>query len=115
VILTPIAQDIGEALKWYIRAAEQNDGKAQWYAARIYGNDASSRYDSDKAIHWYGRAALSGIAPAQLALGILYSRGRGVPVDMVRARMWLKFAAGDILTAPSVIFARSASSRMVKV
>jgi len=42
---------------------------------------------------WYRRAADQGFAEAQLALGILYSVGQGVPHDYAAAVAWLRRAA----------------------
>ncbi|MGH7880230.1 MAG: tetratricopeptide repeat protein, partial [Candidatus Binataceae bacterium] len=49
---------------------------------------------------WYRRAAERGHAGAQLALGLLYNKGEGVPKNFMLAYMWLNVSAarasGDI-------------------
>ena len=38
---------------------------------------------------WLGLAAYQGHTEAQFSLGVLYTRGLGLPVDMVQAVIWL--------------------------
>ena len=40
-------------------------------------------------------AAEQGLAPAQFSLGNMYSEGRGVPKDSVRAHMWFNIAGAN--------------------
>jgi TPR repeat protein len=44
--------------------------------------------DDAEAAKWYRRAAEQGFATAQVNLGALYSRGGGVPKDLVEAYAW---------------------------
>jgi len=49
--------------------------------------------NSAKALYWFEKSALQGNAEAQMHLGDAYARGKGVPVDLVTALMWLNLAA----------------------
>ena len=52
------------------------------------------RRDYAEAVHWHRKAANQGDATAQFDLGSMYSRGgEGVPLDYVRAHMWMSLAA----------------------
>ena len=48
--------------------------------------------DYAEALVWYRRAAESGYAKAQFAVGTMYIGGEGVPQDYVLAHMWLNLA-----------------------
>ena len=52
--------------------------------------------DYAQAASWYRKAAEQGQVVAQLNLGLMYSRGEGVPQDYVRAHMWVNLAAPGI-------------------
>lgn len=51
--------------------------------------------DETRAAQLFEQAANAGLSRAQLNLGVLYIRGRGVPRDLVRARGWLEKAAAS--------------------
>ncbi|MSQ59520.1 MAG: sel1 repeat family protein [Betaproteobacteria bacterium] len=44
-------------------------------------------------LKWFRLAAAQGHANAQSNLGAMYDKGRGVPMDDVRAHMWFNLAA----------------------
>ena len=46
-----------------------------------------------KTINKFQRAAENGQPTAQYQLGLLYSTGRGVPMDYITAHKWLNLAA----------------------
>jgi TPR repeat protein len=48
--------------------------------------------DLAKAAEWYGKSAEQGNPAAELSLGAMYSDGRGVQRDLVKAYMWLAVA-----------------------
>jgi TPR repeat protein len=47
----------------------------------------------EQAVRWTRNAAEQGYAAAQIALGDIYSEGRGVPQDQARALVWYRKAA----------------------
>ncbi len=49
--------------------------------------------DYDEARNWYLKAAEQGDFQGQLAVGRIYSKGLGVPQDLVWASMWFIIAA----------------------
>ncbi|PWC22097.1 MULTISPECIES: tetratricopeptide repeat protein [Brenneria] len=78
-----IRRDLAE--RWYFRAAELGQAKAQlWMAGHEEGKNA---------LDWYQKAALSGDAQAQLWLGKAYQAGEWLAQDEQKARYWLERAA----------------------
>jgi len=57
------------------------------------GAAAHNRGDYATALSWYRRAADQGDETAQFILGVMYSKGQGVPQDYVLAHKWLNLAA----------------------
>ncbi|MDL2284801.1 sel1 repeat family protein [Oxalobacter sp. OttesenSCG-928-P03] len=53
--------------------AKEGDPAAQYYMAR-YGDGARKRVNYDRVEKWYRQSAEQGYAPAQVALGILYTQ-----------------------------------------
>jgi TPR repeat protein len=49
--------------------------------------------DYQEAVKWYRLAAADGNESAQVNLGVMYSKGRGVRQDFVRGYMWFNLAA----------------------
>lgn len=75
-----VSQDNQEAVKWYRLAAEQ-----EYYQARIdVGPEKVEKITAD---------AEKGIAKAQYTLGVMYTRGLGVPQDQKEAIKWYRLAA----------------------
>ena len=68
-----------EAVKWCRKAAEQG------LAAAPYRNNA-------KAMEWYRKAAEQGHPSAYTSIGLMYQRGAGVPVNYIKAYMWLSLS-----------------------
>ena len=54
------------------------------------------------AVHWYRLAAAGGHTTSQARLGLIYSRGEGVPEDYARAVKWLRMAGAGNDTAALV-------------
>ena len=87
-----------------VEKLDTKTGITQHYALAKDG-DASSqlaiglRYlelrNTAKALYWFEKSAVQGNAQAQMHLGNAYARGKGVPVDLVKAHMWLNLAAGQ--------------------
>lgn len=115
-----VRQDYEEAAKWYRKAAAQGNAKAKKNLGNMYyglGNGnyhIADNYDTDppgstgieimnraikkkeayvKASKWYLKAANEGHAGAQRKLGMMYSKGEGVPKNDIEAYAWL-FLAG---------------------
>ena len=78
---------------WYRKAADQGDGKAQYYLAGMYDDGHGVSRDYVEADRWYREAADQGVAAAQAMLGVMYDDGHGVSQDYVEADRWYRKAA----------------------
>jgi len=85
--------DYATALRLWTPAAEQGDGTAQSYLARLYLMGWGVSQDHAKAAAWYLKAAEQGNTAAQNNLGTLYEHGDGVPQDYAKALYWFRKAA----------------------
>ena len=83
-----------EAIRWYRKAAEQDDAVAQFDRGVMYAKGVSP--DHAEAAIWYRLAADHGLAGAQFDLGMMYAQGQGVSQDYVQAHMWLTLAASQL-------------------
>ena len=62
----------------------------------LYMDGMGGAADATQAVLWLRRAALQGAAMAQLTLGTLYVKGRGVKQDLIEAHMWYSVAAARL-------------------
>ncbi len=83
----------GDALRWYVRAAEAGDARAQFLLAIRFEKGIGVDTDLVQAAAWYRQAAEGGHAEAQFKLGTLLEQGRGVAVDLEAAFGWYRLAA----------------------
>ncbi len=60
-----------------------------------YSGEEGYLQDYERAAYWYLKAAKGDNAKGQLAIGIAYRRGQGVPADMDSALYWMKKSAGN--------------------
>jgi TPR repeat protein len=88
-----LAQNYGEALKWYRKAADQGDDVAQFDVGVMYYRALGVPQDLEKAVKWYRRAALQGNADAQFGLAAFYYAGAGVPKDEIESLAWFDLSA----------------------
>jgi tetratricopeptide (TPR) repeat protein len=110
-----------EAMKWYLKAANQGDAEAENSIGFIYDNGLGVKQDYTAALSWYRKAADHGLAKAQYNVGTDYDSGLGVPRDSKQARSWMEkaAAAGDQdatnwlanESAPTIAFDRNKVSR----
>ena len=63
-----IAQDKAEAVKWYRKAAEQGDARAQCNLGVCYDNGEGIAQDKTEAVKWLQRASEQGLEEATKAL-----------------------------------------------
>jgi uncharacterized protein len=89
-----VLRNDAEAIKWYRKAAEQDDAVAQFNLGVMYGKGVSPNYV--EAALWYRLGAGHGLAGAQFNLGMMYVEGQGVPQDDVQGHMWLDLAASQL-------------------
>jgi len=90
-----VAKDYLEAVKWWRKAAEQNDAWAQYVLGACYAKGDGVAKDYVEAVKWSRKAAEQNYAPAQYNLGIRYGQGRGVAKDEVEAYKWWLLAAAQ--------------------
>ena len=85
-----VEQDYAEAIKWYLKAAEQRSAIAQYNLGLMYSRGLQ---DYAEAARWFLKAAEQGIADAQFNFGLILEEGRGVQQDSDSAAMWYNEAA----------------------
>jgi TPR repeat protein len=81
-------QDFTEAAKWWLKAAEQGDVKAQGRLSVLYVFGEGVPENVVEAVKWTHKAAEQGDAKAQHTLGVMYAKGGGVPKDDSEAAKW---------------------------
>ncbi|MBI4968369.1 MAG: SEL1-like repeat protein [Rhodospirillales bacterium] len=93
-----VPNDLGEARKWYQRAALQNNPAAQFALGDILAQGKGVPMDLDEALVWFRRAANQGHVHAINNLGFAYASGTGVERDPVQAAAWFRKGAqaGDV-------------------
>src|SRR5260370_499415 len=84
-----------EGVKWYRKAAEQNDAKAELNLANAYANGQGVAKDDAEAVKWYRKAAEQDFAQAQISLALSYALGQGVAKDYVESYKWTLLAASQ--------------------
>lgn len=87
-----VPKDETAAVKWYIKAAEQDYLLGQLRLAELYVDGQGSE-DIDSAIKWWKRAAEKGDLSTQLRLGSLFTQGTTVSQDYPEAAKWYRKAA----------------------
>jgi uncharacterized protein len=81
-------KDYQVALKWFRKAAEQNDAKAQVAIGKMYEVGDGVPQNKQQAVIWYQKAAEQGYCEAQYICGLMYFDGVGVPKDYEQAIKW---------------------------
>ncbi|MBO4512570.1 MAG: sel1 repeat family protein [Victivallales bacterium] len=67
-----VAQNYGEATKWYLKAAEQGYADAQFNLGACHEEGHGVSKDYGEAVKWYRKAAAQGNTKAQKKLGAMY-------------------------------------------
>ena len=81
-----------EAEKWYRKAAEQKDVRAQSDLGWFLHEGRGAKRDDKEAAAWMRKAAEQNEPFAQNNLGLMYAQGCGVPQDDVQAVAWYRKA-----------------------
>jgi TPR repeat protein len=84
-----VAEDYAEAVKWFRKAADQNNPGAQGLLGFCYANGVGVPKDPVEAVKWYSKAAEQNVPQAQYDLGLCYVRGQ----DYAAAVKWFRKAA----------------------
>ncbi len=85
--------DCETAYKIFLRLAEHDDPKAQFFLGALYFVGKGVQQDYGEAAGWYRLAAEQGVADAQCNLGEMLSKGLGGQQDCEEAAKWFKLAA----------------------
>lgn len=82
-----------QALRWYLKAAEQREAVSQFQVALAYQRGSGVAQDAAVAVGWFEKAAEQGSGEAQLELAKAYAAGLGIEQDTAKADAWFKEAA----------------------
>jgi len=86
-------KDYAEAVKWYLKAAEQGYALAQYGMGYCYYYGQGVPMDFVKAAEWWQKSAEQGNAQAQNTLGMCYLNGNGVTKDDAKSFEWTRKSA----------------------
>ena len=88
--------DIAKAIPWYLKAAEQGHGEAQYHLAVLYAGGKGVKKDYREALKWCRRSAEKGNFRAIGFLGSFYRHGLGgAPKDKDEAVRLYRIAAAQ--------------------
>jgi len=87
--------NLGEAAKWYLKAAEQGNIDALFQLIKLSEKDSEIYNNLIDAIPFFRKAAKQGNADAQFQLGLIYERGFGdeLHYNFLEADTWIRKAA----------------------
>lgn len=88
-----VTENLTEAVKWYKKAAFQENAKAENNLGNCYYYGYGVYQNYEEAVKWYTRAAEQGNADAQNDLGYCYELGEGVEKNYKEAVKWYTKAA----------------------
>ena len=88
-----VATNAVEAVKWWLKAAQQGHAAAQFKLGICYANGSGVEKDETEAVEWCRKAAEQGFSDAQYMLGVCYGNGSGVKKDEAEAVEWYRKAA----------------------
>ena len=88
-----VPKDEIEAVKWYRKAAEQNNPLAQNSLGSCYLNGTGVPKDETEAVKWYRKAAELDQSAGQFNFGLCLFQGIGIRKDKSEAVKWLHKAA----------------------
>ncbi len=89
-----IENNFVEAHKWFVKSAEQGNGRALNAVGADYQfGFGGVEKDLVEAVKWYKKSAEHGNSRGQYNLGVCYENGTGVEKDLVEAVKWYKKSA----------------------
>ena len=87
-------QNYRKAHNYLLQAAEKESGAAEFLLGIIAYKGALGKADNNAAFRWFSRSAKHNFPDGITFLGSMYEFGRGVPVDLKKAKeLYLKAAA----------------------
>lgn len=96
--------EFAAAAREFKALAEAGDAGAQASLGYLYYAGEGVPRDYERAVFWYGKAAVQGNRDAQYNLAVAYAFGEGVGLDLAEAALWYRRAAqqGHILAQYSL-------------
>lgn len=103
--LTQFDRDLEQAIYWLEKATQHAEvgSEAAFALAELYSKEQkiyrsptqvyTQPANLEKARYWYEQSALLGNKNAQLELGVIYLKAKGVPKDSVQGFKWILMAA----------------------
>ena len=88
-----VAKDDRKAVKWFVKAAEQNHAEAQLYLGFCYAKGQGVKINYNEVVKWWRNAAEQNHSEAQYNFGVCYANGEGVEKDFAEAVKWWRKAA----------------------
>jgi len=79
---------------WLRRAAGGGHTRAQEQLGQLLLQQGGEAADAE-ALGWFQQAAAAGDARARYSLGVMHASGRGVPVNLEEAFLWVSLAAAQ--------------------
>ena len=97
--------DPRQSISWYSKAAAQAEHQSElalsgWY---LTGSDPILQQSDTEAYLWARKAASSGLAKAEYAMGYFTETGIGTSPNMDEAKRWYYRAAGEFLSISSFL------------
>jgi uncharacterized protein len=92
-----VAQDHGQALVWFRKAANQGNALGQVSLGWMYQDGEGVVQDYKQAVAWYHKAANQGNALGQYYLGCMYRYGKGVQQNQFEASRLSELAMKQLL------------------
>lgn len=86
-------ENLPEAAKWYMLAAEGGHAGAQFAIGSFYEAGAGVEQSIEKAAFWYEKCASRNVANCQFNLGRLHGSEQSAAPDLVEAYKWYYLAA----------------------
>ena len=93
-----VAQNYGEAFKWFQKAADNGIAYACAYLGQMYYKGTGVAQNYNEAFKWYQKAADNGGTGAYSWLGVMYYKGQGVAQNYNEAFKCFQKAADNGIT-----------------
>jgi TPR repeat protein len=88
-----VAQDNAKAVKWFRKAAEQDNSQAQNSLGAMYADGRGVKRNKQEAVRWYRLAAKNGLPEGFYNLAISYFNAEGVNENLHLAYVYMAIAA----------------------